>query len=127
MFGWLYTGCNKKADQLGPEYQSLVGKWEIIDPDANSVRITFKANGKVLIENGPDRGIKYKVSEMTELSEPVNPGPDTWHLFSLETNNGKFRVMKKEGFVDTISAYVGPVLVDTVGISESFYFHRIPN
>ncbi|HLP55208.1 MAG TPA: hypothetical protein VK151_09270 [Fluviicola sp.] len=127
LFGWLFSACSKKADQLGSEYQSLVGKWEIINPNANRVRITFKSNGKVFIENGPDRGIKYKVSEMVELSEPVNPNPDIWHTFLLKTNGRELIVEKQEGFVDTIYTYAGPVLVDTVGINSSFYFHRIKN
>lgn len=128
LFGWLYTGCNKKADQLGSEYQSLVGKWEIVNPNAERARITFKANGKVLIENGPDRGVKFKVTEVVELFTPANPTPDTWHTYSLKGGSRSFIVEKKEGFVDTIKSYVGPVLIDdTVGFNLSLYFHRIKN
>ena len=84
MFVWLYTSCNKKADHLGSEYQSLVGKWEIVNLNAERARITFKANGKVFIENGADRGSKYKVTEVTELSPPSNPTPETLHRFLLK-------------------------------------------
>jgi hypothetical protein len=126
--GVFLFSCQKENTDLGTEYQSLVGKWEIVNPNAEPARITFKANGKVFIENGADRGSKFKVSEVKELFPPANPTPDTWHTFSLKTNSRDLIVQKKEGFVDTIKSYIGPVLIDdTVGVILSLYFHRIKN
>ncbi|MES2556819.1 MAG: hypothetical protein V4604_11755 [Bacteroidota bacterium] len=127
LFGWFYTACSKKADQLGSEYQSLVGKWEIVNQNAERVRITFKANGKILIENGADRGAKYKVTEVTELFPPSNPTPEAWHSFLLKTNGRQIVVKKKLGYVDTISTGVKMILIDTVGVATEFNFYRIKN
>jgi hypothetical protein len=125
LFSWLFTACSKKADHLGSEYQSLVGKWEIVNPNAERVRITFKANGKVVFEHGADRGAKYKVSEVSEILPPANPTPNTWHTFLLSTNSRSLKIEKKEGYTDTIITYVGTVLIDSVGMNSNLMFHRI--
>jgi hypothetical protein len=127
LFSWLFTACSKKADKLGSEYQSLVGKWEIVNQNAEQVRITFKDNGKVVFEKGAERAAKYKVSEMVEVLIPANPTPETWHNFDLKTNGEGLRVYKKKGYADTIKLSVGTLLVDTVGVNAVFSFYRIKN
>jgi len=119
--------CNKSTPDLGSEYQYLVGKWELVNQDAEKVRITFKSNGKVYFEHGANRGAKYKVTEIVELFKPTNPTSETIHTFLLKTNDRELVVEKKEGYADTIYTYAGTILIDSVGIDAGFNFHRIKN
>ena len=125
LFSWLFTACSKKADHLGSEYQSLVGKWEIVNSKAERVRITFKTNGKIVFEQGAERSAKYKVTEMIELFVPTNPTPETWHTFVLMTKNRQIGLDKKLGHVDTIITNLHALLIDTASFGSDFKFHRV--
>lgn len=59
----LLVACQKEENNLGEEFQRVVGKWENSDGD-DRIHITIEASGKIKIEKSTERGRKFKVDKL---------------------------------------------------------------
>jgi hypothetical protein len=125
-------GCQKPKVDLGPEYQHLIGEWEIVSTDAqliNTMRIEFEKNGRVIIENGPQRGWNYRINKYRGTVETIIDGQTVIMVgYGFEKKDNlihSFEVLKKPGQVDTIRLYPSSFVESDTLKSERATFYRV--
>lgn len=124
--------CQKPKVDLGPEYQYLIGEWKVVSTDdllTNTVRIEFKKNGRVIMENGPQRGWNYRINNYRGTEEIIIDGQillRVGYKYSKKYYDlHSFEVLKQPGQVDTIQLYIRSFVESDTLKSKSPKFYRV--
>lgn len=126
----LLVACKKEENNLGEEFQRVVGKWENIEGD-DRIHITIEASGKIKIEKSTERGQKFKVNYLYKNPNDLIIGGTIWNYYSCyKTYNGEtssvgisYRINSTN---DTTRINLGTHVVDFEAQGFGTYFKRIP-
>lgn len=124
--------CRKPKTDLGPEYTHLIGEWKAISEDpwfSNAMRVEFKKNGRVIVENGPERGVNNRISKYHGMTEDVINNQTFLKVYyeydRMDGSLHMLNVRKKPGPVDTIQFYPGAIVEADTLKTRYITFYRI--